>query len=83
MKPGVRTLLHPWCGCLFPPACLCLVVLPPSQPFEFVAGERIIVTAKKANDSAGGLFAGGSGPKPPPALSTAVVGMRPGGRVRG
>jgi peptidylprolyl isomerase len=38
-------------------------------------------TAKVAGESAGGLFAGTSGPKPPPALSTAVIGMRPGGKV--
>ena len=31
-------------------------------------------------ESAGGLFAGGGGPRPPPALSTAVLGMRAGGR---
>jgi hypothetical protein len=52
------------------------------QPFEFTAGEPVTVTFKKAGDSAGGLFAGGSGPKPPPALSTAVIGMKQGGRVR-
>jgi len=53
----------------------------PAQPFEFVAGESVTVSYKKAGDTAGGLFAGGSGPKPPPALSTAVIGMKPGGRV--
>jgi peptidylprolyl isomerase len=51
------------------------------QPLEFVAGEPVNVSARKINDSAGGLFAGGSGPKPPPAISTAVIGMKPGGRV--
>lgn len=52
------------------------------QPLEFVAGNQVNVFIKKANDTAGGLFAGGSGPKPPPAISTAVIGMKPGGRVR-
>lgn len=31
-------------------------------------------------ESAGGLFAGGGGPKPPLGLSKAVVGMRTGGK---
>jgi hypothetical protein len=53
------------------------------QPFEFTAGESVSVTSKVAGDTAGGLFAGGSGPKPPPALSTAVIGMKQGGKVRG
>eukprot|EP00879_Flechtneria_rotunda_P019437 GHRR01020416.1.p3 GENE.GHRR01020416.1~~GHRR01020416.1.p3 ORF type:complete len:102 (+),score=9.89 GHRR01020416.1:320-625(+) len=52
------------------------------QPYEFVAGEPVAgIPIRKAGDSAGGLFAGTSGPKPPPALSTAVIGMKPGGRV--
>eukprot|EP00882_Tetradesmus_deserticola_P008489 GHRQ01008952.1.p1 GENE.GHRQ01008952.1~~GHRQ01008952.1.p1 ORF type:complete len:224 (+),score=57.21 GHRQ01008952.1:155-826(+) len=51
-----------------------------AEPFEFTVGESINVTTKMAGDTAGGLFAGGSGPKPPPALSTAVIGMKPGGR---
>eukprot|EP00775_Hariotina_reticulata_P008511 gene8511-8693_t len=51
-----------------------------AEPFGFTAGESVAVTYKSAGDTAGGLFAGGSGPKPPPALSTAVIGMRPGGR---
>lgn len=51
------------------------------QPLEFTAGERVNLYAKKADSTAGGLFAGGSGPKPPPAISTAVIGMKPGGRV--
>eukprot|EP00878_Enallax_costatus_P011970 GHUV01012498.1.p1 GENE.GHUV01012498.1~~GHUV01012498.1.p1 ORF type:complete len:199 (+),score=18.12 GHUV01012498.1:141-737(+) len=53
-----------------------------AEPFEFVAGQPVNVVVKKAGDTAGGLFAGGSGPKPPPALSTAVIGMKPGGKVR-
>ena len=36
---------------------------------------------KKITDTANGLFAGASGPKPPPALSSAVLGMRTGGKV--
>lgn len=31
-------------------------------------------------ESAGGLYAGGGGPKPPPALSRAAEGMRVGGK---
>ena len=53
-----------------------------AEPFEFVAGEPVKVSVKKVNDSAGGLFAGTSGPKPPPALATSVVGMKVGGKVR-
>eukprot|EP00879_Flechtneria_rotunda_P014870 GHRR01015537.1.p1 GENE.GHRR01015537.1~~GHRR01015537.1.p1 ORF type:complete len:230 (+),score=37.35 GHRR01015537.1:55-744(+) len=52
-----------------------------AEPYEFVAGEPVAgIPIRKAGDSAGGLFAGTSGPKPPPALSTAVIGMKPGGR---
>ena len=36
---------------------------------------------KKITDTANGLFAGAGGPKPPPALSSAVLGMRTGGKV--
>lgn len=58
------------------------VVLVDLQPFEFVAAQDVADQgAKKVNDSAGGLFAGSSGPKPPPALSTAVLGMKVGGKV--
>jgi hypothetical protein len=63
-----------------PPLLLLLLLL--LQPFEFTAGESVSVFSKVAGDTAGGLFAGGSGPKPPPALSTAVIGMKPGGKVR-
>ena len=53
-----------------------------AEPFEFIAGLPVSAQpVKKMNDSAGGLFAGTSGPKPPPALSTAVLGMRRGGKV--
>lgn len=52
-----------------------------AQPFQFVAGEIVSGAGiKKINDSANGLFAGQGGPKPPPALGTAVVGMKVGGR---
>jgi peptidylprolyl isomerase len=54
-----------------------------AEPFEFIAGEPVrAVSRRAAGDAAGGLFAGGSGPKPPPALSTAVIGMKVGGKVR-
>ena len=52
------------------------------QPFEFTAGASITNAGKKINDSANGLFAGGGGPKAPPALSNAVIGMKVGGKVR-
>ncbi len=53
-----------------------------AQPFEFTAGSPVSGAAiKKISDSANGLFAGSGGPKPPPALSTAVLGMRSGGKV--
>ena len=53
------------------------------QPFDFVVGEPVSsVGVKKINDAANGLFSGQSGVKPPPALSTAVIGMKPGGKVR-
>ena len=52
------------------------------QPFEFSVGEPVSsVGVKKINDSANGLFSGQSGVKPPPALSTAVIGMKTGGKV--
>ncbi|CAK0743738.1 hypothetical protein CVIRNUC_001493 [Coccomyxa viridis] len=52
-----------------------------SEPLEFVAGGAVAGAAvKKTTDTAGGLFAGSSGPKPPPALSSAVLGMKIGGK---
>ena len=52
------------------------------QPYEFVVGQPVSqVGVKKISDSANGLFSGQSGVKPPPALSTAVIGMKPGGKV--
>jgi hypothetical protein len=53
-----------------------------AEPLEFVVGEFVTGAAlKQAGDSAGGLFSGTAGPKPPQAISKAVVGMKPGGRV--
>ncbi len=51
------------------------------QPFEFIAGEVVGGKSSVVADTANGLFAGGSGPRPPPALSTAVLGMKVGGKV--
>ncbi|CAL5219327.1 g1138 [Coccomyxa viridis] len=52
-----------------------------SEPIEFVAGGQVAGAAvKKITDTAGGLFAGTGGPKPPPALSSAVLGMKTGGK---
>ncbi|KAK9835789.1 hypothetical protein WJX74_008084 [Apatococcus lobatus] len=51
-----------------------------AEPFEFTAGSTISNAGKKINDSANGLFAGGGGPKAPPALSNAVIGMKLGGK---
>eukprot|EP00803_Ostreobium_quekettii_P002835 evm.model.scf_805.5 EVM.evm.TU.scf_805.5 scf_805:49282-53426(+) len=51
-----------------------------AEPFEFVAGGTVEARNVTAGTQAGGLFVGGSGPKPPPALSTAVLGMREGGK---
>ncbi|KAG7672634.1 putative Peptidyl-prolyl cis-trans isomerase FKBP18, chloroplastic [Nannochloris sp. 'desiccata'] len=51
-----------------------------AEPFQFLAGEAINAkSVKPVGDSAGGLFSGMGGPKAPPALSTAVVGMKVGG----
>lgn len=52
-----------------------------AEPIQFVVGEPVKATKAVIGDSAGGLFAGQGGPKPPPALSTAVRGMRVGGKV--
>lgn len=52
-----------------------------AQPLDFVAGEPVIVTTASVDDrGGGGLFAGSSGPIPPPAISTAVYGMKKGGK---
>lgn len=50
------------------------------QPFEFIVGQPVSGASFREVESAGGLFAGAGGPKPPPALSQAVVGMRVGGK---
>ena len=52
------------------------------QPLEFQAGDNVATlgVARRVGESAGGLFSGQSGPRPPPALSTSVVGMRVGGK---
>ena len=49
----------------------------PYMPLELIAAGLPVSAqpVKKMNDNAGGLFVGTSGPKPPPALSTAVPGM--------
>lgn len=54
-----------------------------SQPLEFVAGNSLFAsdTKEDVGERAGGLYAGASGPKPPPVLGSAVVGMRKGGKV--
>ncbi|KAG1670197.1 hypothetical protein FOA52_014973 [Chlamydomonas sp. UWO 241] len=52
-----------------------------AEPFEFVVGEKVdSIAAKQMSDSSGGLFSGQGGPKPPPALSRAAIGMRRGGK---
>jgi len=50
------------------------------QPLSFTAGKELSLAQKAAGETAGGLFSGQSGPKPPPALSKAVIGMKPGGK---
>lgn len=53
-----------------------------AEPYQFIAGSRLDGPSSKvaANDSGGGLFSGQSGPKPPQALSYAVIGMKVGGK---
>ena len=53
------------------------------QPFQFVAGKPVFERkARKADGGGGGgSFSGLGGPKPPPALSTAVLGMAKGSKV--
>lgn len=52
------------------------------EPFGFIAGKPVGQRKAKKADGGGGnaAFSGQSGPKPPPALSTAVLGMKKGGR---
>jgi hypothetical protein len=53
------------------------------QPFEFIVGEPVgAVAGKRISEGANGLFSGQGGPEPPIVLSTAVVGMKDGGKVR-
>lgn len=52
------------------------------QPFEFIVGEPVgAVAGKRISEGANGLFSGQGGPEPPIVLSTAVVGMKDGGKV--
>ena len=52
-----------------------------AEPYTFVAGGNVrALSPKRAGESGGGgLFSGAGGPEPPPALSSAVLGMRVGG----
>lgn len=52
------------------------------EPFTFKVGGPVTAAAAKAAgvEGGGGLFTGASGPTPPAALSTAVLGMRVGGK---
>ena len=52
-----------------------------SEPFEFIVGQPLDSKAKMSDFSGGGLFSGMGGPKPPPALSSSVRGMKVGGKV--
>lgn len=53
-----------------------------AEPVELIAGQAVGSGDVKqpAGEGAGGLFSGASGPKPPPALAQAVIGMKPGGK---
>eukprot|EP00197_Chlamydomonas_leiostraca_P013001 CAMPEP_0202865896 /NCGR_PEP_ID=MMETSP1391-20130828/6645_1 /ASSEMBLY_ACC=CAM_ASM_000867 /TAXON_ID=1034604 /ORGANISM="Chlamydomonas leiostraca, Strain SAG 11-49" /LENGTH=236 /DNA_ID=CAMNT_0049545785 /DNA_START=23 /DNA_END=733 /DNA_ORIENTATION=+ len=52
-----------------------------AEPYEYVVGEPVTgIPLKKISEGANGLFAGSSGPKPPQALSRAVLGMKKGGK---
>lgn len=56
-----------------------------AEPLQFIAGSKLTAggvrgTAVVDTESGGGLFSGTSGPKPPPALSSAIIGMKPGGK---
>ncbi len=53
-----------------------------TQPFSFVAGASVDLKAMRSNpEIAGTLVTGLGGPQAPPALSTAVIGMKKGGKV--
>ena len=50
-----------------------------AEPFQFIVGQPVSSNAAMPTDSGGGgLFSGQGGPKPPPALTLAVKGMRAG-----
>lgn len=50
-----------------------------AEPLDFTVGGPVTALARAAvAESSGGLFSGMGGPQPPPALSTAVLGMRAG-----
>ncbi|KAK9811014.1 hypothetical protein WJX73_006453 [Symbiochloris irregularis] len=52
-----------------------------AEPLEFTAGKSVSSNvADRDVESAGGLFSGQNGPKAPPVLSNAVVGMKKGGK---
>lgn len=53
-----------------------------AEPLEFVVGEYVSGSVMKpvGDSGGGGLFSGSSGPKPPQAISKAVIGMKPGGK---
>ena len=53
-----------------------------AEPYSFVAGGPVGALSPRrpaGEGGGGGLFSGAGGPEPPPALSTAVLGMRAGG----
>ena len=53
------------------------------EPFTFTVGGPVTAAAAKAaggEGGGGGLFTGAGGPQPPAALSTAVLGMKVGGK---
>jgi peptidylprolyl isomerase len=54
-----------------------------AEPFSLTAGFPLPTMSERmaaSGSGGGGLFAGGTGPQPPAALTTAVLGMRPGGK---
>ncbi len=76
----VSSVLLPYVLYVLPYATLrvCCVL----QPYEYGVCEPVTgVALKKISEGANGLFAGQGGPKPPQALSKAVLGMKKGGKV--
>ena len=51
-----------------------------AEPFSFSAASKLDAPRAITTEAGGGLFTGQSGPKPPQALSYAVVGMKVGGK---